>query len=223
MKKWLIILSVISISSACDESKDGPTELIFMQSYITQYVDGPLELYGWSDHKSIGIPANCLLFCKVKAEELYGTPSYGSTGQEADHFLEIAKRNGDLSYNRDEPANIFGNICCADNFKSMQVKCLNAAWDEAHPIGKSLNDIITIHYTTYQEYVHSGYPENYEWQNGQGVRTLSNLSKDDLTMISPTINLYFAITPVTGEYEMEVTLVTMEGEEKKATCMLEVK
>lgn len=219
MKKWLLYLMVIPMFSACEVSQDGPTRIIFMRSFITDYVDGDLELHSYTSRYT---PKGCLLFSKIRPDRLYGTPDYGAKGEEAEHFLEIAKKNGDLSYNRNEPANIFGHTCCADNFISIQVKCLNAAWDSKHPAGTSLNDIVTIHYTSYADYVRSGYPKNYDWKNAGGVKVLADLSKDDLMMITTRIDFYFSSIPPAGSYEMEVTFVTTEGEEKTATCTLEI-
>ncbi len=218
MKKIFLWIVVLSVMTGCKASKDGPNNLVFMQSFITSYVDGTLNLnsYG-ADRETVGIPKNCLLFCIMDVKEVISTPSYGSTGEEAARFLEIAKRNGDVSYDRNEPANVFNNTCCADNFKSIQVKCSNAAWDGAHPAGSLLNDIVSIQHTSFADYVHKGYPDNYDWNAGM-IKPVNDLTNEDLAMISPNMKFYFSIIPAKGSYEMVVTLTKTDGEEKTAKC-----
>ena len=87
------------------------------------------------------------------------------------------------------------------------------------PVGSSLDDILEIEYGSYAEYVRAGYPDNLP--SGKTYRKkLSELKKDDMSMIDPYFYFYSDPVPPAGTYEMEVTLVTTEGEEKTATCTL---
>ena len=220
MKNLLIWAGIISVLTSCKESLDAPTDnLVFMRSFITTYVDGTMNLYSYeAGQEATEIHNSYLLFTNMDVEHTYGMPP-GATEEEAERFMEIAERNGDLSYNRYEPEFIFSNTCCADNFKSIEIKCLNAAWDEAHPAGSSLNDIVSIHHCSYADYIHKGYPDNYKW-GAEQIKAMNELTEEDLAMIDPYIEFYFSSLPPAGSYEMEVTFVTTEGEKKTATCTL---
>lgn len=106
---------------------------------------------------------------------------------------------------------------CAENFKSMSVRCLNSAMDEKHPAGSSLNDLITIQYYSLAEFINKGYPDNYK---GTFRKRLSELTETDLWVIDNYIELHWETLPAPGSYEMEVTLVTTEDVEKTANCTL---
>lgn len=228
MKTFLASALLLLTVSACKDENSGFTDKVLMKSYVPMYVDNALKVYPYNskiyENGKIG-----LLFCRIHEESdilegqgrIYWAPELGSTGEEAERFLKIAERNGDRNYNRYEDIDNWCNrTACADNFKSMQVKCLNGSWDEKHPAGSSLNDIITIKYYSVADFIKKGYPEIF---NGTYWIPLSELAETDLWVIGTQIELYWDAHPAAGSYEMEVTLVTTEGVEKKATCTLEIK
>lgn len=227
MKK-IFFLIVVSLSFIrCDSDiKNGYTHL-FIRSYVCEYVDNDFTVYACKADVLTAKPIS--IFCRFleyDASEtgrkvVYRAPEFGSTGKEAERFLEIAERNGDRSYDRkilciqgmcQSPA-----VCCADNFKAMHVRCLNAAWDNAHPAGTTLDDITAVEYTSYADFVQKGYPDGYI---APIRKLLKDLTLTDLAMTGTTFGLDFASTPPPGSYEMEVTLVTTEGVEKTAACTL---
>ena len=227
MKKILILSFISLLFGGCDDNmKFFSAELTLMRSFIPMYEESALSIRPLEDATSIS--EKCYLYCSIFHEDLeaphvvYKAPELGATGKEAERFLESAERNGDRSYNTYENiAHWSGRRCGSDNYMTMHVKCLNAAWDDAHPVGSLLDDIIRIRYYSYADYVRNGYPKG-RTPNMKHHKSLTDTTEDDLCMLSSGISLYFASAPPAGTYEMEVTLVTTDGEEKTATCTLAI-
>lgn len=220
MRRILFFVFFLSLVGGCGDREiaDKIPPQIMMVSFIPYYEDNaPFNitptsngsLAGWFGDPDVHT-GGCI----------YSAPELGSKGENAERFLDIAHRNGDRSYNRYENFYKYGNrSCCANNYREVRVKCLNAAWDQSHPAGSSLDDLFAIEYSSYAEYVCKGYLEHV--QKLQTYRkTLSVLDESDMTMIKPNFSLYYDSTPPPGSYEIEVTLVTTEGVEKTAACTL---
>ena len=222
MKKIFLPIVVSLLLAGCDDDMvRSKADLTLLVSFVPYYEDNePFNitpsglglLQGWFGDMNAQMPVN----------RIYSAPEVGGRGEKAERFLEIAERNGDRSYNRYEDwIKYSGRSCCADNYQAVHARCLNAAWDDAHPVGSSLDDILEIEYGSYAEYVRAGYPDNLP--SGKTYRKkLSELKKDDMSMIDPYFYFYSDPVPPAGTYEMEVTLVTTEGEEKTATCTLAI-
>ena len=228
MKKIFLLIAVSLSFIRCNDDISNEYTYLFVRSYICEYIDNdltvsprgaiypiyePIGISGWFPHYDVSETGRTVR---------YLAPEFGSTGSEAERFLEIAERNGDLSYNQkilciegtcQSPA-----ICCADNFKAMHVRCLNAAWDDAHPAGTPLDDITVVEYYSYAEFVRNGYRTG----ASSVQKLLKDLTSTDLAMPHTIFNYSFVRTPPAGTYEMEVTFVTTEGEEKSATCTLAI-
>jgi hypothetical protein len=74
--------------------------------------------------------------------------------EKVDHFKELAIKNRDTSFNRDGS---FGS-CLVDPVKSINIVS-DADYDDAHPAGTSLNDIIYIVFRSATEFVESNYTD----------------------------------------------------------------
>lgn len=195
-------------------------EMFELKSYIPYYSDGNLELRpenaSWENGKATlfywltGYPLNDCFFA---------APEVGGKGESAERFLEIALRNGDRSYHETVPDIIaWKRSCYAPNFSEVRVVCLDRAWDENHAPGVSLNDIAEIHFSSFARFVRNGYTGSVTIE--KITKRLTDLQPDDMAMVIdwPSHSLYISFDhhPAQGEYLMEVTFVTTEGEEKKA-------
>lgn len=225
MKRILFLVFAPMLIGGCDDDTpyfEAPS--ILMHSFMPEYEESVLSIHQSEDNQDI--TEKCYLYCTTYNENhsgshiVYKAPELGATGEEAERFLEIAQRNGDRSYDRYESiAHWAGRKCGSDNYKTLHVRCLNAAWDDTHPADTSLDDIVQIHYYSYADYVRRGYPEG-ETPIKEYRIPLEDVAKNNLSMLSPRIRLYFTNTPAAGSYEMEITFVTTEDVEKKATCTL---
>lgn len=68
-------------------------------------------------------------------------------------YNELCRKHDDLSYNDRITSE---HACCAYDFASISFVCTKV-WDEAHPAGKPLDDIVRMDAWSYYPYVRSGY------------------------------------------------------------------
>ena len=218
MKRILIFCLIGMLFGGCDDLKDQ--DMVFMHSYIPFYIEN-----SWTAHpykKDVSNTGKYYLLCSLNGGTVYRAPELGGTGENAERFLAIAEQNGDRTYDREVNV-LVENLprCSADNYTELRVRCLNAAWDNGHAAGTDLSDIAVVEYVSYAAYVRCGYPKGEASAKGYKKR-LQELKDTDLSMITDAIYIYFTNLPPAGSYEMEVTFVTTEGEEKSATCTLAI-
>ncbi len=218
MKRIVLILLVCLAFCSCDDRTDE--DMVFMHSYIPFYIENTWTVSAGKN--DVSDTRKYYLLCRLYEGTVYRAPEMGGTGDNADRFLAIAERNGDRTYDRN--VNVLAETlprCCAENYTALRVRCLNAAWDAAHAAGVHLDDVAVAEYVSYADYVHRGYPKGE--QGAKGYRKLiAEVKETDLSMITDAMYIYFTDLPPAGSYEMEVMLVTTDGEEKTATCTLEI-
>jgi DNA-directed RNA polymerase specialized sigma24 family protein len=130
----------------------------------------------------------------------------------------------------------------ADNFSKMVVTS-NADWDEAHPAGTSLDDVLQVRINSSSDFVHDGYDMGeykYEFlQNYDYLKTIekrpSELTAADMKMVyysltdfssqtkSPVI-VFTSAPTLEKEHTLTLRWTTVEGDVKTAsvTCTPEV-
>ena len=117
-------------------------------------------------------------------------------------FERLAIRNGDVGYNRwlefwEYPS------AFADNFQTMHITS-NADWDEEHPAGTLLDDILWAEFWSYADYIRSGY----ETGGGNNVQMLvEDLKADDMQMIRDYVIIYFTKTPTIDPIHTLLSLI----------------
>ena len=187
-RKYLILLlfSLLTLNS-CNKH-EGP-ELRFCENYIQNYCQGDLVLLSRSPDRPPQIPANPQTPIRNFWIELTNC-EWISPKSDPQEFERLAIRNGDVGYNRwlelwEYPT------AFADNFQTMHVTS-NADWDEEHPAGTLLDDILWPEFWSYAGYIHSGY----ETGGGNNVQMLvEDLKADDMQMIRDYVIIYFTKTP----------------------------
>ncbi len=226
MKTIAFLCALPLLFWGCDAK--NKVKYVYLRSYITCYYENDLVM--WMRTRTVkesGKTKTDYYLCCTEYEgggaKNYFSPDFGTTGKEAEKYMELAERNGDLSYNRMEPYDMESpnRRCWADNFKAMHVKCLNASWSDRYPAGSLLDDLVQVEFRSYADYIRRGYPEGDRGIKDCKIR-ISELKETDLSMISGGFSIYFSVLPPAGSYEMEVTFVTTEGEEKTATCTLAI-
>ena len=76
----------------------------------------------------------------------------------------------------------------------------NKAWDEAHPAGTLLNDLIELSVLSYADHIDNGYQGEIGWE----AKKLSEMTTEDFRLISPEFSFYFKKTPDVIENQGEV-------------------
>lgn len=219
LSSWLFFCGVALCAAACakEEGLDHRSHRVasFVNTYceVDRVVLRDPRYYGFHDDNRI------LYFYEFGRE--YRSAEIGGEGEEALRFRELAERKGDTGYDR-WVEKIFLQSALADDLCAVHAVCPRAAWDEAHPAGSSLDDVVFLAFRTHAPYVRSGYSE------GDGMvapvvrKRLSELTPADLTLIAGADGagglylfdgqyLEFERMPEQGEYAVEVTFVFASG------------
>ena len=143
-------------------------------------------------------------------------------GPDIEKFNRWAARNNDIDFNQVLANGALPMVATfADNFSKMVVTS-NADWDEEHPAGTLLDDILWAEFWSYADYIRSGY----ETGGGNNVQMLvEDLKADDMQMIRDYVIIYFTKTPTIDPiHTLTVEWTTVEGEVKTAslTCRPQV-
>lgn len=219
----LLILCLLCFMGGCGKDENGSNKdepvgdlrLIHLQSYIIRYIDAPIELFASIDGKEV-----ITIGPSEEKYTIYQCAEIGGNKDSAEGFLEISKQKGDISYDRkDYFLNYMIRDCYVNDFQKIKVVCLNQDLDAKHPRGSDLGDITIIRLRSYRDYIHNGY-KGEEFKDIK--KYVTDLTPEDLTLFcvwKTTLQFENPLTPG-KEYEMQVTIVTTEGEENTATCKI---
>lgn len=93
---------------------------------------------------------------------------YNSEG-DAKYFYDTwCRKHGDMTYDRkvefgnSSTGYILPHAFVAADYTSVNITC-DVDWDDRHPAGTSLNDIVMFYSTSPIKYIESGYTELYDW------------------------------------------------------------
>lgn len=172
-KFMFIILLVVYFCTACNKvilDVDDPIDIPwvpFSKNYVNAYIEPNLDdtvtfwyTENWeTDRFSFKLeePSLVLVFGfetpeeEVIRERLYPEELWYPQ-EKVDKFRELAKNNRDTCFNRD---GAFGG-CLVDAVESINIVS-DSDYDDAHPAGTSLNDIVYIEFRSATEFVESGY------------------------------------------------------------------
>lgn len=188
------------------------TDSIFHRSYVEAYlsdIDG--FLLEPTNEKDGDTPVFSIT--ALAKEEISGA-SYASKEEQV-KFEKIAAKNGDLSYNREFEENseqellrnlqmFLAHPIVRINFSS------NKAWDEAHPAGASLNDVLMCYTSSPDEYIRKGYQADTQ-QLWEKLRQIKSATTRKFCQDIVTSSNYTA-TPIVGKFsEIDFTQYRLIG------------
>ncbi|MDE5707507.1 MAG: hypothetical protein K2H69_05010 [Alistipes sp.] len=235
MKHYLLyaFLAGAFLLSGCEKDHDESCGIFRSDYLIVRYVEGDMVLEEASASKHDPI----VLYVSWDATKQYLSPDLSDPSrsrhpyapENTDGFLAIAARNGDVrtdgKYGGAPIAAIYNHyVALADNFASIRLTC-DEAWDESHPAGTPLDDLVRIEMSSY-------YPEE-----AQPVREyacpLSELPEDALRIIDLDkhfdnigsgkycMRLTFdRAVSFAGTRKLTLTLTTADGRTKSASLDL---
>jgi hypothetical protein len=170
-----LVLLVIYFFTSCKEvvrdddhpaSPWGPVSKNFVNAYVYPELENATTFYyieNWEEGARASFkldePSLVLVLGFLTPEEdvirerLYSNELWYSQEKE-DKFLELAIKNKDTSFYRDGS---FGS-CLADPVEFINIVS-DSDYDDVHPAGTSLNDIIYIGFRSATEFVKSGYAD----------------------------------------------------------------
>ncbi len=184
MKNTITLLCCIGLLTCCGTVDNG--DKIFLRSYVMNYYD--LRTVSLVDRShSDRFPNNKVIV--ILAE--YGgylEGSHNSLKSTSRDFDALCEKHGDMTFNRKirvNPASAVPSFPAVD-FLSISVVS-DADYDENHPAGTSLNDLITAEYSTAKPYIDSGYTQHGHEDGlirySTMTKNLALLSADDLILV----------------------------------------
>lgn len=158
--KIICLLLIIPLCCGCNEPDRSFSPPSFRQCFIEIYYSGELELpilqTGYFGTQPTVPPQNLQTGFVV-------TPNYSHNNMcdsfsDPEEFLRLATRNDDTSFNQWVPDHLcLRTPAFANNFRELHVVS-NADWDEEHPAGSLLDDILLVRLYSYANFIHEGYP-----------------------------------------------------------------
>lgn len=267
MKRLLSILILAGCLCGCSESgrKPYPPRILALTDYMLgRYVEGDMRLeytyendrdpdYGpypfallieWDVQKQYLNP----VFSDPVIHELVAayTESYRSIPPldqidpvDTEKFIEISERNEDFQFYRVAMPgeHLYDEVALSDSFSSIHVTC-DVDWDEAHPAGTPLDDILEVEFWTYTYIIARGYWDNPSegGLDGKYLKRMDELTADDLRVLNylpekgspmrrnrhPTA-IRFSSLPddPARKYRLTVTMTTTDGAVKSASITID--
>ncbi len=138
-------------------------------------------------------------------------------------FDKLAQKYNDLSYNEKLFPNT--NLALGTDYSSVRITC-DKPFDEGHPAGKSLGDVVWLCANSYKMFIESGYDTSYKFPDyvddhwffdrKTGLypvfKVLDEVMVEDLTLIEPSPVLYFSETPeAPGDYLFTIEILSDEA------------
>jgi hypothetical protein len=210
---FALLAAITFVACSSDSEGERPIGGDGMKSayYIVNYAEGEFAVLQAPEHYWT------LSYVPSSIKQYY-SPESNVSPETWDIFKRIALRNGDTGYDGFLDEGEMNRCCFADNFRSIHFVS-DADWDAAHPAGSSLDDIVTVMFSTYAPFVQSGYDRNASGLSW-GVRTVyqyhaSVLTEKEMTMIDwDGIGFYFDTAPddPMQVHTITVTLQTVDGE-----------
>lgn len=141
---------------------------------------------------------------------------------QVERFDELSKRYGDINFNRwVSSEDSWLGTSWAFPFAVFEVVS-NLDFDEQHPAGTPLNDVMTIRYYTYKLYIENGYKHTDEraiasndYSGDWVTKPLSEFVPEDAIFMAPdyAFELYFVTTPTNEQHHHLTLTVGLEGED----------
>lgn len=212
---YLAMLPLFLFSCDCGEDKDvvGNDTPLFLESYVVEYVAGDPILHSNPQRSADGIELE--IDRKAPNYRSYMPSCFNSDPEVWEQFGEIATRNNDLAYDRSDLWQSYHErICPAEQYARISIICPHAAWDDTHPAGTELADIVQIEFYSFAAFIGNGY-------SGEAYKVIkkriSDLHENDLNLaVIQGVNcprLHFDTLPPSGAYTLNVKLVTTAGKE----------
>ncbi|MDR2891206.1 MAG: hypothetical protein LBV18_06400 [Alistipes sp.] len=190
MKKIVLITMLLALFSNCeDDVNETGWPYLYRRSFaVSFYETESIEL-------AIAFPADdpTIIYFNVNKGTIVG--DFQDAGEKKEIYDALCEKYGDMSFEREDLTNHVISFQ-AESFVSVEIVS-DEDFDEAHPKGSSLNDLILFDSASSKPYIDSGY-EKCDWGNDDvfvfgfgGPRRpyypvrkkVSELMKDDLELL----------------------------------------
>jgi len=208
--KLLLLLAGLLLLGSCNKVTH-----VYTNSYIMHYIlhDGIEIIPDWAYlTRQYGI--------YVDIKEPFKSVSYDSKGDDKMTYDELCKKHNDLSYCREVAFynGIGGESASYPDYTSVLITS-NSNYDEEHPAGTLLNDIVGCEYGSSFLYVRGGYTD--ESLNNRIIKPLVEVTAEDLAM-NWYLFFFFTKKPDTpGRHDITVSVTTDDGRTFTASCTMD--
>jgi hypothetical protein len=189
MKKIIIPVLTVLFACSCGRKIDGgDPETIFLRSYVMTYYDFEGLSLTLSDNEIIMNEYPHAGVDGVVGSRNKWLGSYNNTGAMKEVYDALCEKHNDMNFNRNFAVfDGFGphhTYCIGVDFVSIDIVS-NADFDEDHPAGSSLADLVMFETLSLKPYIDSGYTiENSFIDHFSHIECLmSSVTPDQLTLL----------------------------------------
>lgn len=205
--KFLLLLAGLLLLGSCNKVTH-----VYSDSYIMYY----------AIHEGISLRPDGAQLARqygvyVGFKGLAKFVSYDSKGEDKIIFDELCKKHNDLSYCREVAFfnGAGGERAIYPNYTSVTITS-NSNYDEEHPAGTPLNDIMGCEYESSYLYIIGGYAD--ESLLGTKIKPLLEVTPEDL-MLRGRLVFFFTKKPDTlGPQDITVSVTTDDDRTFTANC-----
>lgn len=207
--KLLLLLAGLLLLGGCT-----PVTLVYTNSYIMHY----------AIHEGISLRPDGAQLAKqygvhVGFKGLAKFVSYDSKGEDKMIYDELCKKHNDLSYCREVALytreKIGGATACYPNYTSVTITS-GSDYDEEHPAGTPLNDIMGCEYKSSYLYILGGYAD--ESLLRTKIKPLIEVAPEDLKLYGCLVFFFTKKPDTLGRHDITVSVTTDDGRTFTATC-----
>lgn len=165
-----------------------------------------IQMYVW--------PESLQMNDKITNGEIHFSIEGTLCGQQDNGFCELADKYKDISFNR--PIAMFTGIALADTIESVNLTS-DTDYDDMHPAGSSLDDIIKIKYKTSEPFIKSGYKKqesaiSYGYE--EYLCLLKDINPKRMILVNPKdLALVFPKPISNANHNFTLTIKTTDGRE----------
>ncbi len=213
-KPGLLILAIAALALGCGPKRIIPDGMESSRNFVQVYI----------------IPSEIFLYAADAPRNRYigvvfiGHQVNNRQVSMKEEYDRLAEKYDDTTYD----GKLFpdSNRALGRDISAINITC-DTAFDEDHPAGESLGDVVMLCANSYKMFVESGYDRSYtfpgyvdeHWCFERKIglypifKPLEDVTRDDLVLIEPAIFLYFAEVPAPGDYEFSIEVRSGEDEE----------
>lgn len=207
--KYIALATLGTFNVGCQQIMD---DLNSMAPYKESFIDQYWQITDKVDYSELVLCYEELQLRVGINKELVADID-GSTQELVENHKRLSQQYGDTSYNRRTTPGVDSAI--ANTFKSIEIVS-DADFDENHPAGSSLSDIVYWRLASWLPYIQSGYNDDWFVYGAPTKKPLRELVVAELTLLqdSDFFTFIFPNTPTLAtQHNFTITMTTVEGEE----------
>ena len=209
MKKLMLVLLLVMSLSGCEKRRpETAGEYVYRRSFAMRFYEAErleLRLNPYVNEESPDAVENktqLFFYIKGNYNEICGyLRGYEIAGiEKPELYDELCQKYGDMTYNREEFV-VYGSVPSFLAYSPVSIEIVSDSdFDEAHPAGTSLADLVTYDGISSKPFVDSGY-QMYEWENDDKFYYAGNIGqhRDDKTDLRPYYPIYKKVSELVAE------------------------